>query len=107
MLTKYKQDKYFGPILQALQSKDKNNPKVEAKARNYELRDNKIYLKNQQQLAIPKNKTILTQLLQEFHDSPISEHMDVDKTYAAISQHYFWPRMNKDIQKYIASCKSC
>ena len=33
--------------------------------------------------------------------------MGIDKTYAAISQYYFWPRMNKDIRKYIASCESC
>ena len=60
LIEKYQQDKYFGPILQALQSKNKNNSKLKAKVNNYELRNNQIYLKDQQRLVIPKDKILIT-----------------------------------------------
>nr|CAG8647205.1 594_t:CDS:2 [Entrophospora candida] len=87
----YRQDKYFAPIFEALKNSVKSDEKQKAQAIHYELRNNKLYLKQGQQLVIPKNKELQTSLLQEYHDIPIAGHLGIDKTY----------------EKYITSCDSC
>ena len=71
------------------------------------LMSNKIYLYDTERLAIPNDKALNTRLLQEHHDIPISEHLDIDKTYEQLQRHYYWPNMSKDIRKYILSCEEC
>ncbi|CAH1768267.1 2002_t:CDS:2, partial [Entrophospora sp. SA101] len=56
----YHQDKYFAPIFEALKNLEKSDEKQKARAVHYELRNNKLYLKQGQQLAIPKNKELRT-----------------------------------------------
>ena len=34
-------------------------------------------------------------------------HLGFDKTYAKISEHYFWQTMRKDIQDFVCSCPQC
>ena len=34
-------------------------------------------------------------------------HPGIDKTLELMTRNYWWPRMKKDIQKYIASCNTC
>ncbi len=103
----YLQDKYFAYIFEILKNKETSDKKQQARASHYELRNNKLYLKEGQQLAIPKDKELRTRLLQEYHDIPIAGHLGIDKTYEAIRQDYFWPKMNKDVKKYVIGCDSC
>lgn len=103
----YYQDKYFSFIFETLKNPEKSDAKQQARASHYELRDNKLYLKEGQRLAIPKDKELRTRLLYEYHDIPITGHLGIDKTYEAIRRDYFWPKMGKDVQKYITSCDSC
>src|SRR6266511_2123677 len=103
----YLQDKYFAYIFEILKNKETSDKKQQARASHYELRNNKLYLKEGQQLAIPKDKELRTRLLQEYHDIPIVGHLGIDKTYEAIRQDYFWPKMNKDVKKYVIGCDSC
>ncbi|CAH1767275.1 14707_t:CDS:1, partial [Entrophospora sp. SA101] len=46
----YHQDKYFAPIFEALKNSGKSDEKQKAQAVHYELRNNKLYLKQDQQL---------------------------------------------------------
>ena len=71
------------------------------------MKNNWIYLKDGQRLAIPKDKALQTQLLEEHHDIKISGHLGIDKTYDALRRNYYWPKMGKDVHKYITSCESC
>ena len=71
------------------------------------MRDNKLYLKEEQRLAIPINKELRTKLLEEYYDIKIAEHLGIDKTYKAICHDYFWPKMSKDIRKFVLTCDSC
>ena len=34
-------------------------------------------------------------------------HPGVDKTLEMMTQNYWWPRMKKDIQRYVTSCNTC
>ena len=56
---------------------------------NFELKDNKIYLKGTTRLAIPNNKELRKQILMEHHDIDISGHVDIDKTYENISRNFY------------------
>src|SRR5690606_3438320 len=66
-----------------------------------------INFKNQQLICIPKDKELISDLLHDFHDSPIAGHVGFHKTYDAIRRVYYWPRIAKDTKKYIESCENC
>jgi RNase H-like domain found in reverse transcriptase/Reverse transcriptase (RNA-dependent DNA polymerase)/Integrase zinc binding domain len=103
----YQGDPYFSPILDTLQNPEAASEKQHAKAKHFELKENRIYLKEGDRLAIPKDKGLRTQLLQEHHDIDISGHLGIDKTYEAIRRNFYWPRMGKDVHKFITTCDSC
>ena len=46
-------------------------------------------------------------ILRLAHDHPLSGHLGVNKTYCRVSQHYFWPKLKKDVQQYCRSCETC
>jgi hypothetical protein len=102
----YEKDSYFAPILEALQNPDVSE-KQHARAKHFELGKRGIYLKESQRLAIPKDKTIRTQLLQEHHDIKIAGHLGIDKTYESLRRNFYWPRMSKDVYKFVTSCDAC
>ena len=47
------------------------------------------------------------QILYESHDSPMSAHQGIDKTFERIRQDYFWPRMFLDVVEYVKLCPIC
>ena len=71
------------------------------------MKDELLYLKNTNRLAIPDDKNLKAKILFEFHDAPIAGYIGIDKIYVAVSQQFYWPKMNKSIHKYITSCESC
>ena len=50
-------------------------------------------------------KVLVPTVMKEMHDH--FGHFGVGKTYAWIKRHYFWPKMIRTIQSYIASCTLC
>ena len=46
-------------------------------------------------------------LLMECHDSVYMGHRGVNKTYAQVSQIFYWQRLRKDVAKFVTSCKTC
>ncbi|GMF23238.1 unnamed protein product [Phytophthora fragariaefolia] len=45
--------------------------------------------------------------IHEFHDSPIGAHLGREKTFAAMVRDFYWPRMDKWIQKWVRTCEIC
>ncbi|XP_062610561.1 uncharacterized protein LOC134272333, partial [Saccostrea cucullata] len=41
------------------------------------------------------------------HDTPMSGHLGVTKTYHKALTHFFWPKMRRDIVDYCRSCHVC
>ena len=103
----YREDSYFREIFKKLKGENIADAKVIARTKYYELRDELIYLKDGNRLAVPQNKSLITTLLQEHHDSKTAGHFGVDKTYELLSRHFYWPKMIKDVKKYIQSCDIC
>ena len=64
-------------------------------------------------VLIHKNKEVLTRsrvpvILQIYHDNPNSGgHFGRDKTYAKISDRYYWYGMKKEVEDYIKKCRKC
>ena len=103
----YATDNYFAPILETLIDPASATEKQHARARNFELKDNRIYLKKDQRLIIPQSQPLRSHILREHHDIDIAGHPGIDKTLDAIMRHYYWPKMGKDVRKYVLTCDLC
>ena len=58
-------------------------------------------------LVIPNDKQIKNTILYEFHDVPVAGHVGAEKTYHAVSRHFWWPRIRKETKEYVYSCDKC
>ncbi|KAE8881862.1 hypothetical protein PF005_g9126 [Phytophthora fragariae] len=50
-------------------------------------------------VVIPADDDLRARLVHECHDAPAGGHLGHEKTFAALSRDFFWPRMNKSIRK--------
>jgi hypothetical protein len=46
-------------------------------------------------------------LLQESHGSGLAGHFGVQNTLDMLDDHFFWPHMRCDVQRYVERCTSC
>ena len=46
-------------------------------------------------------------VLSEYHDSLLAGHQGFVRTYAAIREKYYWPRMWKSVEEYTKTCYPC
>ena len=51
--------------------------------------------------------TLKPDVLNSCHSDINAAHLRFNKTYAKISEHYFWQTMRKDIQDSVRSCPQC
>jgi hypothetical protein len=52
------------------------------------------------QLCIPKG-SMRENVIQEKHNGSLSGHFGLNKTLELVQRFYYWPRMQKDIRKYV------
>lgn len=81
----------------------------------WKLEDNKLWKKmldiepmleeEEWKLVVPKD--IRSATLIECHDEPTAGHQGVLKTYKRLQHRYYWPKMRKDVAKYVARCQVC
>lgn len=64
-----------------------------------------IFYKNH--VVIPPDSNLVTQLLQEFHDSPSGGHSGVLRTCKRIAAQFYWLSLPKIVCDYVASCSVC
>ena len=57
------------------------------------------------QLAIPQ--TLREKVMSLGHDSIMSGHQGVKKTYDRVTAEFFWPGVHADVQRYCRSCDIC
>ena len=60
-------------------------------------KDNKLWVADDLRLDV----------IREVHDQPAVGHAGVRKTILLIQQHYFWPKMKQDVNRYIRNCHVC
>jgi hypothetical protein len=57
-------------------------------------------------LCIPASSIHLL-LLQEAHGGGLMGHFGVKKTEDIIAAHFFWPKMRRDVVRFVARCTTC
>lgn len=61
----------------------------------------------QGRLFIAEDDQLRTKLLHKIHATMLAAHPGRNKTRKIAAQQFYWPRMNSDIDIYIAACQSC
>jgi cytochrome c1 len=46
-------------------------------------------------------------LLQEAHSGGLMGHFGAKKTEQVLVNHFFWPKMRRDVERYIQRCTTC
>ena len=59
--------------------------------------------KEYQVIVVPK--VLVPTILKEMHEK--FGHFGIGETYSLIKRYYFWPKMNKHIQRHVQSCSLC
>ena len=58
-------------------------------------------------VCIPDGPHLRETLLREHHDAAMGGHFGASKMYQLLGRTAFWPRMWKDVQRYIEGCDTC
>ena len=57
------------------------------------------------QIVVPKSYR--HEILSIAHESPMSGHLGINKTYHKIVNHFYWPGLKSDVSKYCKTCHTC
>ena len=57
------------------------------------------------QIVIPK--AYRSEVLSLAHETPLSGHLGVNKTYQKIINHFYWPGIRKDVVEFCNTCHTC
>ncbi|XP_071741904.1 uncharacterized protein [Rutidosis leptorrhynchoides] len=95
MLFELECDANFAPILNCSPTESK---------RDYVEQDG--FLFKGSRLCIPKD-SIRELLIREAHGGGLAGHFGISKTLDIISEHFYWPCMNKDVKAVINRCATC
>jgi hypothetical protein len=113
----YTQDVVFGPILELLQggevgrdikiSKDKKTRRTRERAKAYFLQDGLLFHRaSGGTLCIPHSQR--QDVIREAHDAILGGgHAGIEKTAAAVSSRYYWPRLTDSVANWVAGCDIC
>ena len=64
------------------------------------------FLFKDSKLCIPRC-SMRENLIQENHSGGLLGHFRQDKTFALVSNFYFWPKMQHDVKKFVEICRFC
>ena len=57
------------------------------------------------QIVVPKSYR--QEIVSLAHETPLAGHLGVNKTYNIILNHFYWPKMRRDVAKFGAPCHTC
>ncbi|CAL9234154.1 unnamed protein product [Arabidopsis halleri] len=58
-------------------------------------------------VVIPPHSPFVEKLLQEYHDAPLGGHSGALRSFKRIAQQFYWPKMLRTVQDYVATCDTC
>jgi hypothetical protein len=58
-------------------------------------------------LVVPKVGNLQTRVIRQAHDTTATAHPGQTKSKALIKRLFWWPRMSRDIEDYVANCHLC
>src|SRR6187401_58385 len=66
--------------------------------------DNRGVVFFENRLVVPKNQHLRQLILKEAHESPLTIHPGSTKMYQDLRQRFWWTRMKREIDQFIANC---
>ena len=57
------------------------------------------------QIVVPK--AYRPEILNLAHETPMSGHLGINKTYHKILKHFYWPGLKSDVSQHCKSCHTC
>ena len=57
------------------------------------------------QIVVPQSKR--QNVLKVAHETAMAGHMGVNKTYRRILNHFYWPKLRRDVVEFCRSCHAC
>ena len=63
--------------------------------------------KGQNHLALCVPKALVMGILRYHHGTPISGHLGINKLESIMTRRYHWPKMSKDIRRWVNGCATC
>lgn len=61
----------------------------------------------QKQVVVPNDDEVRRELLRQYHEAPLAGHPGYSRMMEALCRKFWWPRMAKDVEQYVLSCKEC
>jgi hypothetical protein len=58
-------------------------------------------------LVVPKDRELRNHIMSEAHSSKLSIHPGSNKMYYDLKSYYWWTKMRKEIDTYVARCDTC
>ena len=105
--TAYKKDKHFQEVLKAMsETKDWAKPLFPQ----YYVRDDGLLMfedgTTNSRLCVPEELRL--EIMKDIHDGVTeSAHAGYHRCYNRIAGTYYWPRMSRDIKRYVSTCDIC
>ena len=58
-------------------------------------------------IYVPEYTSLRLHIMDNHHSSPVAGHLGRSKTLELISQEFYWPKMHKDIDRFVRNCHTC
>ncbi len=58
-------------------------------------------------IYVPQDYALRGEIIVGSHDHIMAGHPGIEKTKELMLQEYWWPRMKRDIEAYVRTCKMC
>ncbi|GAU40605.1 hypothetical protein TSUD_28110 [Trifolium subterraneum] len=97
-----KQSLQNSPTFTTLLTQIQNNPSAFS---NYKVHQGLILYKNR--IWLDPQSPFCSQLLEEFHSTPLGGHMGITKTLARLQANFFWEGMRNSVQQFVSTCPTC
>lgn len=109
----YQTDTDFSVIYDCLKNNKQPPKEINNHIRHFLLEGNQLFYsinvgmdQTQDRLCVPKGE-IRTTLILKFHNPPSEGHFGAYKTYYALAEGFYWPKMFKQVNKFVKTCRIC
>ena len=67
--------------------------------------DGRLYYRDR--LFVPQHHPLQMRLCRLYHDSSLGGHLGNANTYELLQRNYYWPNMQKFVNRYVSHCHTC